>query len=69
MFFKGSFNAWYWLSQPYSQENFNAFTIDQDFAAETVNPAYKFAFPPLPWKCASERKVLTAGFDTVMVRR
>jgi outer membrane protein assembly factor BamB len=66
------------MLRPPFEQNFNAFTIDQDFAAETVNPAYKFAYPPLPWIGArfkfqimdlNGEKVLGKSFDRLLFQR
>ncbi len=66
------------MLHPPFQQDFSTFNIDQDFAAETVNPAYKFAFPPLPWIGArfkfqimelNGEKVLGKSFDRLLFQR
>ena len=37
------------LMKPPFEQNFDKFELTEEFAADSANPAYKFAYPPLPW--------------------
>lgn len=59
-------------------EDFEAYELNDEFAADQGNPAYKFAFPPLPWIGARFKfqvmekegsKVFGKSFDRLLFQR
>lgn len=66
------------LMKPPFENNFDAFELTEEFAADTANPAYKFAYPPLPWVGARFKfQIMDAGgekafgksFDRLLFQR
>ena len=65
------------LKPPFTAD-FNQYELTETFAAETVNPEYKFAYPPLPWIGARFKfqvmdkdgeKVFGKSFDRLLFQR
>ena len=59
-------------------EDFEKYDLKEEFAADTANPAYKFAYPPLPWIGARFKfqvmekdgnKVFGKSFDRLLFQR
>lgn len=66
------------LAQPPFAQNFEKFELTEEFPADAANPAYKFAYPPLPWIGArfkfqvmdlNGNKVLGKSFDRLLFQR
>lgn len=65
------------MTPPFS-EDFNHFELTEEFPADPGNPAYKFAYPPLPWIGARFKfqvmdkdgeKVFGKSFDRLLFQR
>ena len=66
------------MQRPPFEIDFNQYDLKETFAAETVNPEYKFAYPPLPWIGARFKfqvmekdgeKVFGKSFDRLLFQR
>lgn len=66
------------LQEPPFEQDFNRFELTEEFPADGQNPAYKFAYPPLPWIGARFKfqvmdqggeKVLGKSFDRLLFQR
>lgn len=66
------------MSNPPFSEDFEKFELTEEFPADAANPAYKFAYPPLPWIGArfkfqvmdlDGKKVLGKSFDRLLFQR
>jgi outer membrane protein assembly factor BamB len=66
------------MLRPPFQQDFNTFELAETFAADSANPEYKFAYPPLPWIGArfkfqtmdqAGEKVLGKSFDRLLFQR
>ncbi|MBL9115284.1 MAG: PQQ-binding-like beta-propeller repeat protein [Verrucomicrobiaceae bacterium] len=73
----GTVRARVMLKPPFTAD-FNQYELTETFAAETVNPEYKFAYPPLPWIGARFKfqvmdkdgeKVFGKSFDRLLFQR
>ncbi len=66
------------LSKPPFKQDFEKYELTEEFAADADNPAYKYAYPPLPWIGARFKfqvmdvdgnKVLGKSFDRLLFQR
>ena len=66
------------LPNPPFAQDFEKYTLTEEFPADASNPAYKYAFPPLPWIGArfkfqvmdlNGNKVLGKSFDRLLFQR